>query len=96
MPALGVYSATARMPDGKQLPSVVNIGRRPTFGADKPVTTEVHILDYDDNLYGKTLSIELTHYVRPEKKFSGIDELKAQILKDCEQTRQYLLPAQPR
>lgn len=90
MPALGVYSATVRTADGKRLPAVVNIGRRPTFGDNKPVATEVHILDFAGDLYGAPLSIELLHYVRPEKKFSGIEELKEQIGKDCEQTRKYL------
>jgi riboflavin kinase / FMN adenylyltransferase len=90
MPALGVYAAIARMPDGSRYPAVVNIGRRPTFGENGPVTTEVHILDFDNDLYGKRLSIELLHYVRSEKKFNGIDELKAQIARDCETARQYV------
>jgi riboflavin kinase/FMN adenylyltransferase len=95
MPALGVYSAFVRFPDGKRLPAVVNVGKRPTFGDNKPVTTEVHLLDYDNDLYGQKLAVELIHYVRPERKFSGIDELKAQILQDCEQTRKVLHMAQP-
>lgn len=96
MPALGVYSAMVRTAEGRRLPAVVNIGNRPTFGENKPVTTEVHILDFDEDLYGQKLDIELMRYVRSEKKFSGVDELKEQIRKDCDLTRQYLsvAPAQ--
>jgi riboflavin kinase/FMN adenylyltransferase len=89
MPEIGVYTAAVRMPDGTRLPAVVNIGRRPTFGDNKPVTTEVHVLDYDKDLYGQQLSIELLHYIRSEKKFSGIDELKKQITLDCDSARQF-------
>jgi riboflavin kinase/FMN adenylyltransferase len=90
MPEIGVYACAVRMPDGTRLPAVVNIGRRPTFGDTSPVTTEVHVLDFDGDLYDKQLSIELLHYVRSEKKFSGIDELKEQIAKDCTSTREFL------
>lgn len=90
MPEIGVYACAVRMPGGVRLPAVINIGRRPTFGEGKPVTTEVHVLDFDGNLYGKQLTVELLHYVRSEKKFSGIDELKEQIARDCNATREYL------
>jgi riboflavin kinase/FMN adenylyltransferase len=89
MPAIGVYSTVVRLPDNTRLPSVVNIGRRPTFGEDNNVTTEVHVLDFEADLYGKTLQLEFMHYIRPEMKFKGVDELKEQIAKDCEETRRY-------
>lgn len=90
MPDMGVYAAAVQMPGGTRLPAIVNIGRRPTFGEGGPVKTEVHILDWTGDLYGERVSIELLHYVRSEMKFSGIDELKAQIARDCEATRQFL------
>lgn len=99
MPAIGVYAAEATIGEegeGRRLPAVVNIGRRPTFDAgDAAVKTEVHILDFNEDLYGKRLSIDLLHFLRSEKKFNGIDELKAQILRDCEAARAYMLSLQP-
>jgi riboflavin kinase/FMN adenylyltransferase len=87
MPALGVYACYARLPDNSRLPSVVNIGKRPTFGDNKPVTTEVHLLDYDGNLYDRDIQLEFMTYIRSEKKFSSIDELKSQIASDCQHAR---------
>lgn len=89
VPAIGVYACYARLPDGVRLPSVVNVGKRPTFGENKPITTEVHLLDYDGNLYGREVQLELMKYIRPEKKFGSVDELKAQISADCDSARQY-------
>jgi riboflavin kinase/FMN adenylyltransferase len=89
MPVTGVYACYVRLVDGTRLPSVVNIGNRPTFGDDKPLTTEVHLLDFDGDLYGERLQLEFVLYIRPERKFSGIDELKAQIALDCERARQF-------
>lgn len=90
MPAMGVYACYARLKEGNvRLPALVNIGNRPTFGEDKPVTTEVHLLDYDGDLYGQPVQLELLTYVRPERKFSGVDELKIQISADCEQARRF-------
>jgi riboflavin kinase / FMN adenylyltransferase len=88
MPAMGVYACYSRLPDNSRLPSVVNIGKRPTFGDNKPITTEVHLLDYDGNLYGRDVQLEFISYIRPEKKFASVDELKAQIALDCTHARQ--------
>lgn len=95
MPAIGVYAAEASVPGSERMPAVVNIGRRPTFGDQDAVKTEVHILSFNGDLYGKPLQIDLLHFLRSEKKFSGIDELKAQILRDCEEARAYMLNLQP-
>jgi riboflavin kinase / FMN adenylyltransferase len=88
-PAIGVYVVVVRLPDGQRLRAVVNIGRRPTFGNAGQITTEVHVLDYDGDLYGKTLQLEFLKHLRPEQKFDGIDQLKAQITRDVEETRAY-------
>ena len=73
-------------------PAVTNIGVRPTFGDGKRVV-EVHILDFEEReLYGNEIRIELAHRLRGEVKFSGADELKAQMQRDVEQARALLVP----
>jgi riboflavin kinase/FMN adenylyltransferase len=69
---------------------VMNIGNRPTVQGDK-TTIEVHLLDFCENLYGLQLSITLEDFLRPEQKFSSLDNLKEQISKDCAKTRELYL-----
>lgn len=85
VPRFGVYAANAVF-DGENRRAVVNIGTRPTVGGQN-VTVEPWILDFDGDLYGHTLRLELLDFLRPEKKFSSLDELKAEILKNAEQVR---------
>ncbi|MGK7900402.1 MAG: bifunctional riboflavin kinase/FAD synthetase [Hormoscilla sp.] len=67
---------------------VMNLGKRPTVdGRDR--TVEVHILDWSGDLYGQTLTVSLEEFMRPEQKFASLDDLKAQILADCEAARKY-------
>ncbi len=83
-PAPGVY-VTAVHVDGKWLPSVSNIGCKPTFQKSKEhkvFTVETHILNFSSNLYGETLRIRFHQRLRDEKRFSGPEELVAQIKKD--------------
>lgn len=89
MPAMGVYSGVVRTADGIRRPCVVNIGKRPTFGDNNPIATEAHLLDYEADLYDQVLDLEFIHCLRSEMKFSGIEELKAQINKDCQHTREF-------
>ncbi|HEY9678027.1 MAG TPA: bifunctional riboflavin kinase/FAD synthetase [Drouetiella sp.] len=95
VPGRGVYAGIARLADGRRLPAVINVGYRPTF---KPVPgetdssgasllVEVHILDFDENLYNSTIQVDFTQHLRAEQKFNGIDELKAQIAADCNTAR---------
>lgn len=83
-PAPGVY-VTEALVDGEWLPSVSNIGCKPTFQKDegyKVFTVETHILDFSSDLYGETLRIRFHQRLRDEKRFSGVNELVAQIDKD--------------
>jgi riboflavin kinase/FMN adenylyltransferase len=89
-PARGVYAVTARLPDGAIRPGVANIGRRPTVSSGTESRLEVHIFDFDHDLYGADLTVALHAYLRPEQKFAGIDELKAQIAADAAQARTFL------
>jgi len=91
LPPDGVYSTRAFVNE-MAYPAVTNIGVRPTFGEGKRVV-EVHILDFEEReLYGNEIRIELAHWLRGEVKFSGADELKAQMQRDVEQARALLVP----
>ena len=94
-PARGVYALWAQPDgDGHWYPAVANLGRRPTFDKTEDLL-EVHIFDYAADLYGKRLRAAFADRVRPERRFDGIDALKAQIADDCDTARAILarLPA---
>lgn len=82
LPAFGVYAVRAHL-RGQIVSGVANLGLRPTFGGTKP-RLEVHLFDWTADIYGKHLSLEFVHFLRSEQRFSGLDELRAQIARDCE------------
>lgn len=87
-PPSGVYAVTARLGD-RQLPGVANIGTRPTVaGTTRPRSLEVHLLDFAEDIYGQDLEIQFAGYLRPEKKFSGLEALREQIARDISDARQ--------
>ena len=88
LPAFGVYVTRAYLVEGAY-PAVTNIGLRPTFGEDKP-TVETYILDFEGELHGQELRIELLHRLRGEMRFPNMDALKEQIEKDIAAARVYL------
>ena len=90
-PARGVYALWAQpaVNDGRWYPAVANLGRRPTFDKTEDLL-EVHIFDYDGDLYGRRLRAAFADRVRPERRFDGIEALKAQIATDCETARAIL------
>jgi riboflavin kinase/FMN adenylyltransferase len=81
----GVYACIA-ITEGQRRLAVTNIGSRPTVGGHR-VTVEPWILDFDGDLYGKTLMLEFHKFLRPERKFDSLEELKAQIQSDAVQTQ---------
>jgi riboflavin kinase / FMN adenylyltransferase len=85
---IGVYACRAEV-DGEPHRAVVNVGVRPTFG-DNALAIEAHLLDVAEDLYGRSLRLEFIARLRGERKFSGIDELRAQIARDVEAARQAL------
>jgi len=89
-PARGVYAVTVRMPDGKTRPGVANIGRRPTVNSGPESRLEVHLFDFDGDLYDQELSVALHTLLRSERRFEGLDALKAQIAEDAAWARDYL------
>jgi riboflavin kinase/FMN adenylyltransferase len=95
VPAVGVYAARAHHAGGAG-PAVVNIGFRPTFdGAEPRPVIEAHLLDFDGDLYGTTLTLEFIARLRPEQKFPGIEALVAQIRRDIESARAILAEVKP-
>lgn len=83
-PRYGVYAMRIHLPKtGENLVGVANVGKRPTFDKED-VKLEVHIFDFDRDIYGETLQCEFVSFIRGEQKFDGIDALKAQITKDCD------------
>lgn len=74
----GVYESRVEI-DGKIWLGITNIGTAPTAGKEKAVLSETYVIGYDGNLYNKNISVSLIDYLREEKKFSGLDELKAVI-----------------
>jgi riboflavin kinase/FMN adenylyltransferase len=88
LPPDGVYVTWAYI-NGRVHPSVTNIGLRPTFG-DGQRNVEVYLLDFQGNLYGQELRIELVERLRGEKRFASAEELKAQIASDVDQARAIL------
>src|SRR5215468_1844593 len=88
LPADGVY-VTLALVDGVWRRSVTNIGKRPTLGAEAESKVEAHLIDFDDDLYGRTIRVRVLHRLRGEKKFSGIDELRAQIARDRDRAVRY-------
>jgi riboflavin kinase/FMN adenylyltransferase len=88
LPSDGVYATIAHVGHGL-MPSVTSIGVRPTFGGGKRLV-ETYIIDYEGELLGQRLTIDLVDKLRDEKRFDAVEELKAQMGRDVEQARQIL------
>jgi len=99
-PAFGVYAVrvSGDGPDdplgGATIDGVANLGLRPTVGTLVP-RLEAHLFDINTDLYGRHLRVALVDFIRPERKFSGFDELKQQIAADAAKARE-ILAAEPR
>lgn len=91
-PALGIYAVKAGIDEGRGTvwhDGAASLGYRPTVGGTD-VVFEVHLFDWDGDLYGRHLRVALIDYLRPEKKFDGLEALKAQIAADCGEARRLL------
>lgn len=87
-PQRGVYAVTARI-GGKLVKGVANIGLRPTVGGTES-RLEAHLFDFDGDLYGQEIAVQLRHFIREEQKFPSFDALKAQIARDAREARRVL------
>lgn len=88
LPADGVYFGWARPSDTERREAVINIGARPTV--DRPSAVEVHLLDYEGDLYGQELSVDLLGRVRSISRFSDVEQLRVQIGKDVDKVRKLM------
>ncbi len=87
-PKKGVYAVRVIL-DGAVYGGVCNVGSRPTVDCDDRILAETHLLDFSGDLYGKIIRVEFARFLREEKKFSSLEELKEQIGKDREIARSF-------
>ena len=88
-PAYGIYAAHVRLEDEREYPAVASLGVRPTF--EPPVELlEAHLLDFDEDLYGRTIEVALHAYIRPEAKFDDLAALAARMREDEAEARKLL------
>jgi len=90
LPKFGVYVTRVTV-DGKTYGGLTNVGAKPTISGENPVGVETYLYNFEGDLYGKDMKVELLDFVRPEMKFESIDALKAQLdhdIKECQ--RRYL------
>jgi riboflavin kinase/FMN adenylyltransferase len=100
LPAVGVYAVRARLlPDGAPIAGAANLGLNPTFhpesalagGAGRPpLSLEVHLFDFAQDIYSRRVRVEFVHRLREERRFPGVDALKAQIAEDVREARRLL------
>lgn len=93
VPKRGVYAVWARV-DGEYYQGMMNIGMRPTFDGTNE-TLEVHIFNFDDDIYGKEIQVQFVDRIRDERSFSGIEELKKQLNSDREMVKGTLNKVSP-
>ena len=85
IPSIGVYAVRVQVA-GQQWKGMLSIGYRPTINNGNDLSIEVHILDFQGDIYNQKMRIEFIEFLRPEIKFDSIDELIAQMHKDKEET----------
>jgi riboflavin kinase/FMN adenylyltransferase len=106
-PALGVYAVRVAIADPHPLAEaalhkpvwrdgVANLGLRPTFGGLTEPRLEVHLFDFNGDLYGRILRVALIDFLRPERRFDGLEALKTQIELDAAEARRRLAAPPPR
>ena len=87
VPAKGVYAVRAELATGDRVEGMMNVGVRPTVATSGRVSIETHLFDFDDDLYGQRLRIELVERLRDERAFDGLDALVAQLHEDRRQAK---------
>jgi riboflavin kinase/FMN adenylyltransferase len=90
LPAEGVYAGRARV-GGQHHDAVANLGARPTFG-EAQMLLEVHLLDFAGDVYDQHLDFDFVAHIRPTRRFSSLEELRAQIARDITDAREKLAP----
>jgi riboflavin kinase/FMN adenylyltransferase len=88
-PRFGIYAVRGRLEDGRVLDGAANLGIRPTFEPPRELL-EPYFFDFDGDLYGQRIEVELIAFLRPEARFDGIDALAAQMASDCREAKRRL------
>ncbi len=86
----GVYAVKVNL-NNKQFFGMANIGTRPTFDNTNQIKIEVHIINFNQNIYGNKIEIDTIEFLREEKKFNDIIQLKEQLKKDKEKIIQIMM-----
>ncbi len=86
LPECGVYATRIRV-DGDNYLAVTNIGLRPTVDNEQLVTVEAHILDFDRDIYGQSVELEVHRFLRPIQKFNSLEEVLKQVKEDIEEAK---------
>jgi len=88
-PRYGIYAVTGTLPGGRVLHGAANLGIRPSFDPPKELL-EPHFFDFSGDLYGQEIEVAFHHFLRGEAKFDNLDDLTAQMERDCVQARELL------
>ena len=91
VPKLGVYATRTRLPDGREVPGVANLGNNPTTG-EVETRLETWLFDFDEDLYGQVIETQLIAFLRPEQKFDSIELMIQQIRRDETAARALVAP----
>ena len=83
LPAVGVYAVCATLPDGTTRGGMMNIGFRPTLNGERSLSLEVHLFDFDGNLYGQDIAIDFIAFMRNEEKYDSLEALQQAIKNDA-------------
>lgn len=86
IPKVGAYIIRSNF-DGQFIYGMMNIGFRPTVSG-KHKTIEIHFFDFNENLYGKSIQVEVLSFLREEQKFNSVEDLKSQLIQDAQQAKE--------
>jgi riboflavin kinase/FMN adenylyltransferase len=92
IPRFGVYATRTRLPDGRDIPGVANIGINPTIEGVRAPLLEVWLFDFDEDIYDQVIETDLIAFLRPELKFDGLEPMTEQVMKDAQAARDLLMP----
>jgi len=92
IPRFGVYATRTRLPDGRDIPGVANIGVNPTIEGVRIPLLEVWLFDFDEDIYDQVIETDLIAFLRPELKFDGLEAMTVQVMKDAKVARDLLMP----
>jgi len=92
IPKFGVYATRTRLPDGRELPGVANIGVNPTIEGVRIPLLEVWLFDFDEDIYDQVIETDLITFLRPELKFDSLEAMTVQVMQDAKTARGLLTP----